>query len=223
MALKIKGNNNTMELQPGWEIVETQEDTLVATLTFKGPYAQRMAAPQRGALIPTGDPLYCHERRMKRLPLGLCEVRCDFIGILADPTPFRVEFPGGTGTEAIELHDQFEDFAGTADEPNEENGAKFDPETNEFIGFTAGPKRGMKSYYVPNTIVNVSYWTFRAPQPRRITREILASIPGLIVPSSVKDFLLIGMPFRQVGPLWGVTEQYLGSGPNGWDTDVYGR
>lgn len=221
MAVRIKGSNGSMELQPGWQIVDGQDDTLVASMVFKGPWTSRLDAPAKYAQIPTGDPLFCHERSTTRLPLGLCEVRCDFIGILQDPTPFKIEFPGGSGTEAIETHEDFEKFAGTPEAPNEENGATFDEETGEFIAFTSGDKRGLKSYYVPNTLVNVSYWTFRAPQPRRIAREIRSSIPGLIVPGSVKDFLLLSMPFRQVGPLWFVTEQYMGSGPNGWDRDIY--
>jgi len=217
----ITRGTSTLQLQNGWDLITAEDDTLRASLTYIGPFSSRLNAPRRGSRFPFGDPLICHETRISKLPLNKVKVTCDFIGIRSDPTPFRIEFPGGSGTEPIETHPDFVNFAGTAAAPNTANGAYFDPETGGFISFTKGPKRGIENYYVPNVLVNRSYWTWRIPQARRVAREIRGGIPGVVTPSSVKNFLLIGLPYRQVGALYAVTEQYLGSGERGWDRDIY--
>ncbi len=225
MALVIVGNDHTMKLQPGWELIEAEDDTLRASLDYVGPFTARLTTPKRGSAFPAGDPLVCHERRFKKLNNSTVKVTCDFIGIASDPTPHKIEYPGGSGTEPIETHPNFELFAGTPEAPL--NGAYFDPETGEFVGFAGGTttaeqkKRGVRTYFVPNVLVNVSYWTWRVPQARRVAREIRGGINGVITPGSVKNYLLIGLPYRQVGNLYAVTEQYMGSGENGWDTDIY--
>jgi hypothetical protein len=221
MALGIKGSDQTMKLQPGWEIIDAEDDTLRATLTYIGPWAQRLTTPRKYSTFPMGDPLVCYEVRYKRLPLEKAEVKCDFIGIRSDPTPFKIDFPGGSSEEAIETHERFEQFAGTPAAPNQDNGAVFDPVTSAFINFTEGSKRGVRSFISPNVIVNVSYWSWRVPRSRRVARDIVTSLQGVVKPASVKNFLLIGLPYRQVGSLYAVTEQWRGSGPNGWDRDIY--
>lgn len=222
MSLLKKGTLNELKPQPGWEIVESDDDTIRATLVYEGDWNLRSTAPTKGSRFPFTEPLVCFERRQKRLGTEKVEITCDFIGISSDPTPFKIEYPGGSATEAIETHPNFSRFAGTPQQPK--NGALFDPETEEFLGFTDPENRkyGTRSYYVPNVIVNVSYWSWRVPQARRIAREVKASLPNVLVPGSVKNFLLIGLPYRQVvGKLYAITEQWLGSGELGWDSDIY--
>lgn len=223
MPVRSKGNSSQPFLQKGWEIADMEDDTLRSTLTYEGPWNLRMAVPQKHSLFPMGDPLVCFEVRQTRLGLDKFRTSCDFIGIRFDPTPAKIDFPGGTCTEPIETHERFTEFAGTPSSPNTQNGAYFDPTSGEFVNFTSGTKRGLRSYYAPHTVVNRSYWTWRVPQARRIAREIVGGLPGVVVPSSVRNFLLIGLPYRQVGSLFAVTETWLGSGPNGWDRDIYGR
>ena len=102
------------------------------------------------------------------------------------------------------------------------NGARFDPATGEFLGFfdSSNDKFGVRSYIVPNVMVYLSYWTFRRPAVRNLM-SIESSLSGVIKPPNVKNWLLVGMPYREIGKLYQVTEQYMGSGSKGWDRDIY--
>lgn len=214
----VKRGNPALLLQQDWEIVEAEDNSLRATLIYKGDRTNESRAPRLNDRIFTGDPLFCFERRRQYNKLQLLTVQCDFIGIARDPTPYKTEFPGGSGTEPIESHPNFTLFAGTPENPKP--GVEFD-ENGVFLGFTTGSKRGITSYIVPDVRVNLNYWTFRVPNGKRITKEIASSLPGVTSNPTVRDYLLIGLVYRQFGQLYQVTEQWLGSGPLGWNREIY--
>jgi hypothetical protein len=217
MALVKRGDPSFL-LQADWEVTESEDNSMRATLMYKGDRANIKNAPRIRDRIFTGEPLFCFERRRIYNRLRCATVQCDFIGIERDPTPFRIEFPGGSGTEPIESHPNFSLLAGTAENPRP--GAVFN-EDGTFAGFTSGTKKGITSYIVPDVRVNINYWTFRVPNAKRITKEIAYSLPGVAANPTVLNYLLIGLVYRQFGVLYQVTEQWLGSGPLGWNREIY--
>jgi hypothetical protein len=142
-----------------------------------------------------------------------------YIGIVNDPTPFIIEHPGGNGQDPIESHPNFVDFAGTPAAPL--NGAEFDPVTNEFVGFTdvTNSLKGTKVYIVPSVMISTSFYTHYIPTLSNIAR--ITSFPPIPAPPNCRNFLLLGQPYRQIGNLYQVTNQYLGSGSDGWNTKIY--
>lgn len=178
-------------------------------------------------------------RRIIRQSAELSEIEVEYIGLTSDPTTPVVNYPGNSGLDPIETHPNFKQFAGDpATSPDQlsrwvgSNGAVFDPILDaegtenfgwEFVGFLdpAFTKYGVESYNVPNHIVYLTYLTFGRPRVSRVN-TIRSSLPRVRRPNGVKNWLCIGVPYQQIGPLYQVTEQWLGSGPNGWDTDIYG-
>jgi hypothetical protein len=217
MALEKRGDPSFL-LQKDWEVIEAEDNSLRATLLYRGDREFMVNAPRKNDRIFTGEPLFCFERRRVYKDKEIGHVQCDFIGIERDPTPYKVEFPGGSGTEPIESHPNFNVFAGTAANPKP--GTVFN-EDGTFAGFVSGSKKGITSYIVPDVRVNLNYWTFRVPNAKRITKEIATSLPGVTANPTVRDYLLIGLVYRQFGLIYQVTEQWLGSGPLGWNREIY--
>jgi len=103
------------------------------------------------------------------------------------------------------------------------NGAKFDDDTGEFLGFFDQSIKdlfGVMHYLVPSTMVSLTYWQSTVPSLNK-RMSIKSSISGFRKPTDVKNFLLLDIPYRQIGSFYQVTEQYLGSGPDGWSTKIY--
>lgn len=218
MAL-VKNGDPSLLMQPDWDLIEEEDYSLRATLMYKGDRVNEGKAPKIGDQIFNGLPLFCFSRRRVYNRLQQLTVQCDFIGIERDPSPYKVEFPGGSGTEPIESHPNFSLFAGTFANPKP--GSLFDEDTEEFRAFISGNKQGVTSYIVPDVRVNLNYWTFRVPQAKRITKEIATSLPGVVPNATVLNYLLTGLIYRQFGRLYQVTEQWLGSGARGWDRQIY--
>jgi hypothetical protein len=223
-TLKTKGNlrSRGLVIQPNRKIIEANDYSLTATVIFEADQANKAAFPHLLSSHPDDTRLLLHTREFTFLTTNRMQMVASYIGISMDPTPYVVQWPGNNGRDAIETHPNFEDFAGTSGD--EKNGAKFDEETGEFLGFfdSSVPEFfGVRSYIVPNPVVNITYWTYRTPQ---VSREgtIRSSTPsGVRKPSQVKDWLILGIPYRQVGALYQVTEQLMGSGPNGWSKEIY--
>ena len=217
----IKGTRIVVPIpQKDWTLEEDTDFHLTSTLIWEIDRDYKDLLPVLGSVHPYHPSLYAYRRRSVHTKLNKVACTLDYIGIEQDPTPPLIEFPGGTGEKPIDQHERFDQFAGDADNPL--NGAQFDPETEEVLNFTSGNKRGTRSYLSGEHIVHLSYWTFWVPDSRRLCREIVNDLPGVIKPDTVENYLLIGLPYRQVGPLYQVTEQWKGSGENGWDTDIYG-
>jgi hypothetical protein len=112
-------------------------------------------------------------------------------------------------------------LAGSQSDPK--NGAQFDNETGEFLGFfdpSIADLFGAEYYLSASTAVSLTYWQNSTPSLRR-RMSIVSSVPGFRKPSDCKNFLLLDFPYRQIGPFYQVTELYLGSGPNGWSKQLY--
>lgn len=219
-TLKKLGNPR-LAIQADWEVDEDENGLLTGTLTYEGDLAYAGSIPQIGQLHPYDYRLTCYKRNIKYLKASKVRGTLSYIGVSSDPTPFFIEHPGGSGQDPIETHPDFADFAGSPTTPA--NGAYFDPETSEFIGFTDPENSlfGTRSYIVPSVMVNLSFYTHYVPDLADVGRIYNWSIPNLQAPPNVRNFLLLGMPYRQIGNLYQITHQVLGSGPNGWNRKIY--
>lgn len=208
-------------LQPDSEITVDDYGVMRGTAVFEFPAA--LAPILTPALNISRHPkeprLTCYEVSLKYSKLQTAVATAQYIGLLYDPSLPKIEFAGGSGQDPIETHPDFVDFAGTPEDP--QNGATFDENTGEFIGFTEpGNFQGVRSYIVPSVIVNYSYYTSSAPSLASVGR-IFGGVPGFRRPPNVRNFLLVGMPYRQTANIYFVTEQYLGSGERGWNREIY--
>lgn len=220
MAL-VKTGSPLLKLQHGWTVDEDENGLVTGECTWEGDFAYRGTAPQKGSLHPYDYRLTCYRTRLKRLGADKCQVTLSYIGLSSDPTPRMIEHPGGSGQEPIETHPYFVDFAGTAAAPL--NGAYFDPESGEFVGFTdpESDLAGVRAYIVPSVMANVSYYSHYVPYLSNVGRIANFAPPNLYRPPNVRNWLLIGSPYRQIGNVFQTTLQLLGSGPNGWNRRIY--
>jgi len=208
-------------LQPDSEITVDDYGVMRGTAVFEFPSVLApILTPQLNLSRHPKEPrLTCYEVSLKYSKLQTAVATAQYIGLLYDPSLPKVEFAGGSGQDPIETHPDFADFAGTPDDPK--NGAVFDENTGEFRAF-AGQNSflGVNAYIVPSVIVNYSYYTSSIPSLGNVGR-IFNSVPGFNRPPNVRNFLLVGMPYRQTANIFFVTEQYLGSGRRPWNTRIY--
>lgn len=215
----VRLGNPFLQLQPGSTVDEDENGLLTGECSYEGDASLSFLYPV-GSLHPFDYRLTAYKRRLTRLPTGKCRITLSYIGITADPTPMFIEHPAGSSQEPIETHPDFSKFAGTASAPL--NGAVFD-ESGQFVGFTDPENKlaGVRAYIVPSVMVTLSYYTHYVPNISRVAKVSSLTIPDLIRPPNVRNFLLIGMPYKKIGNLFQVSQQLLGSGPNGWIRQIY--
>lgn len=211
---------NGLQIQPDRKIIGKNDGTLEGSIEWVVDRDNEHLLPQIYSAHPDDPRLLVYHQEIVRNMAGKSTLTCQYMGISSDPTPRIIQFPSASGQDPIETHENFGEFAGDKDNPM--NGARFDPATGEFLGFfdSSNDKFGVRSYIVPNVMVYLSYWTFRRPAVRNLM-SIESSLSGVIKPPNVKNWLLVGMPYREIGKLYQVTEQYMGSGSKGWDRDIY--
>jgi hypothetical protein len=219
MPLVIKGSLGAW-LQADSSISIDQDGLITGSASIDGDRASVIGSqPTIGQTRhPKDTRAVCTDFKLTYSKGGKAKIDANYFGIISDPTPIRIEFPGGSGQDPIETHPNFLQFAGTPQAPL--NGAIFDDEDGRFLGFGEGEFAGVTSYIIPNVIVNVSYYTYRLPNVDgvgKIAREVLP----FTRPKGVRNWLLIGMPYRQIGSFFYVTQQLLGSGPGGWNNRIY--
>lgn len=216
----VKKGSPLMTLQPGWTIDEDEHGLLTGECSWEGDaaYAGGILA---GGLHPYDPRLTGYRRRLTKLSTGKARVTIGYIGITADPTRMFIEHPGGSAQDPIETHPDFLEFAGSAAEPK--NGAVFDEDTGEFLGFMDPDytEVGTRSYIVPSVMVNLTYYSHFVPNINNAGRIYYFSVPDFVKPPNVRDFLLLGVPYKKIGNLYQITHQLLGSGPRGWNRKIY--
>lgn len=212
-------------LQPDSEITVDDYGVMRGTAVFEFPKdLAPILTPQLNLSRHPKEPrLTCYEVSLKYSKLQTCVATAQYIGLLYDPSLPKIEFAGGSGQDDIETHPDFFEFAGDVDNPI--NGAEFDQETGAFKAFTNYKDypefAGVEQYIVPSVIVNYSYYQSSAPSLAAVGR-VFGGVPGFRRPPNVRNFLLVGMPYRQVANIYFVTEQYLGSDQRGWSRTIYG-
>ena len=201
------------------------DGTIEASLTFAVDTGNEHLLPAINDKHPDDARLECYNKAITYGNLGMISCVCSYFGIAAaltsDPT---FDYQGGTSSEPIETHARFDSFAGTSAAPK--NGAVFEDDGSfkHFAGADAGTMLGVQYYLTPAVNVSVSYWTTVEPNlGKRMTiykepeigKDIFKRVPN------VKNYLLVDMPYRRVGNLYQVTEQYMGSGSRGFNETIY--
>lgn len=227
MATQIHGRitehySNGVAMQADRSIVEKNDGTLEGGIRFECDRAHIANLPGMGAAHADDSRLELYNRSITYHRMGKVSMEASYFGLVSSKTDPILSYTPNTDREAITTHERFVEFAGTKDNPK--NGARFDPETGEFLGFFDPSIEDLFAadfYFTPSTSVSLSYWQRNAPSLSR-RMSIRASVPGFRKPPDVKDFLLLDMPYRQVGSFYQVTELFLGSGPKGWSKTIYG-
>lgn len=224
--IKVKGRvteyySSGVVIQPNYALTEKNDGTIEGNVTFECDERYFGNLPQMKSAHPRESRCECYNRDITYLPLGKVRLVASYFGLVSGKTQPTISYAPNTDKEPIETHSDFESFAGTKDSPK--NGAMFDPETGEFLGFFDQSIKdlfGVMHYLVPSTMVSLTYWQSSVPSLTR-RMSIKSSIPGFRKPTDVRNFLLLDIPYRQIGSFYQVTEQYLGSGPDGWSTKIY--
>tara|TARA_B110000014_G_C20124850_1_gene598312 strand:+ start:2171 stop:2872 length:702 start_codon:yes stop_codon:yes gene_type:complete len=232
MARKIHGDGS-LTLQPGASVTDNDDGTIVGTASFIGD--ANSAAPGLGSGHPYNGSIQATSWQTEGLPNGTVKYTGSYFGVGNDTR--RVSYSAGVASEDIQLHPKFDKIAGTPESPK--NGAtwvkredELGEEYYEWLGFYndgEGSRNGDNSlvgvtnYLQPSGTVEVSYYTSRAPKPKRLA-TIHNTISGFSKPTGVKNFLLTDMPYRQIGrSFYQVTETYLASDEKGWNRNVYAK
>lgn len=211
---------NGVAIQPGYKLTEKDDGTIEGTVQFEADRNDIANFPQVGNAHPADSRCECYARELTYGKNGKVFLSASYFGLVSSKTDPVVNYTPNTDRDAIETHPDFATMAGTSASPN--NGAAFDAETEEFLGFfdSSNDLFGTRYYLRPSTMVSLSYWTRNRPTlKKRMT--IVTSVKGFRKPPDVKDFLLLDTPYRQIGSHYQVTELYMGSGPDGFNPTVY--
>lgn len=233
MSLNTKGNA-ALTIQPGAKVTENDDGTLTGVAVWEGGAENLASAPRIGSPHPFNQKLECTSYELEGLTLGRARYTASYFGISNDTR--RVSYTAGVASEDIQLHSDFEKFAGTPKNPI--GGArwlpKVDPESGEvyyeWLGFFNGENGadgdkdslvGTNNYLSPSGTVEVSYYTSREPKMKRLA-TIHNKVKGWRKPEGIKNLLLTDMPYRQIGRShYQVTETYLASDEKGWNPKLY--
>ena len=223
-----KGTTEGITLQAGSSYVIKNDGTIEASLTFVADKKYINELPNIDDGHPDNEQLRCYNKTTTYGNLDTVTCTCSYFGVETvseSKTEPIISYDGGVNNEPIVTHPRWDLIGGEPSAPL--NGAKYDEDTGEFIGFTgddAGDLLGVQYYLTPSSNFSMTYWTGRIPDLERRLKIIKdPEIGSKIFPRipTVKDFLLVDMPYRKVGNIYQVTEQYMGSGENGWNQQIY--
>ena len=222
----IKGNQiGGLIRQTGDTLTQLADGTWEAEVIYVCRWANLMyQAPLRNiARHPDFSPLICNGCKVNRLKPGLvCELHVSYRGFLgpAGVTPGNSieEIISSTSEQPIETHPKFvSDLGGKKGAVL--NKASFD-DNGRFLGFAADSTyAGAESYLVPSTI-------YRSTTPARSRPSDVGPV-GTIQDPPVgggqpgSNWLYTARTWRRDGGVYSVTEEYMLSGPKGWDPTIY--
>lgn len=226
MSLTIKGDiteyyADGVAIQPNFELEERDDGTIQGQVIFECDESKFNNLPQRGAYHPREPRCQMYNRVLTYLPLRKIRLTATYFGLVSKTTEPVISYTPNTNQEPVTAHPDFATFAGDVNAPL--NGAAFDQDTGEFLGFfdqTVTDLFGVQYYLTPATLLSRTYWTSEVPKPGR-RMKIVPSIKGFIKPADVKEFMILDFPYRQIGAFYQITELIMGSGPNGFSRTLY--
>lgn len=225
MARVKKGDALTDAImQPDRSIVEKNDGTLEGSITFKSDDVENF--PDIDDLHPDDDRLECYNKTITYNANGLITCQASYFGII--PSVYQISYTGGSNSDPIETHKNFTaSIGGSADLPK--NDASFDDDTGEFLGFPTGDLQGVQYYLTSSNTLTISYWMDDTPNldavmsvvsnPQTVAGRVVVN--PLALPTLVKNWLMVAIPVRRVGNFYQVTEQWMGSGEDGWKPLIY--
>lgn len=131
---------------PGFSLTEKNDGTIEGNVTFETDLANFANLPRMGSSHPRESRCECYNRDITYLPLQKVQLVASYFGLISSKTAPILSYTPNTDKEPIETHPLFEDFA------TPENGATFDEETGEFLGFMDKAIKdlfGARHYLVP--------------------------------------------------------------------------
>jgi len=226
MALKKKGRiteyyADGVAIQPNYSLTEKNDGTIEGQVVFICDIERFANLAQMGSVHPREPRCELYNREITYLGLERVQMTGSYFGLVTSKTDPIISYTPNTNQEPITAHPDFESFAGTVDTPL--NGATFDSDTGEFLGFydqTITGLYGVSFYLTPATLLSRTYWTQNVPTLQNRMKRV-STIPGFRKPPDCKEFLILDYPYRQIGSFYQVTEQIMGSGPNGFSTILY--
>lgn len=212
--------SNGVALQPNYALTYKDDGSIEGTVVYEADIADVGNLPNIGSPHPRESKCELYAKQITYAKNNKVVMTGSYFGIVAKETDPVLTTTTNADRLPIELLEHFSELGGTSGTPL--NGAKFDPETGEFLGFFDPSKDlfGTQYFFSPSVQVSLSYWTRKVPELDQLM-TIHAKIPGYKAPPNVKDFLLIGQPYRQIGTHYQITKNFLGSGPNGWNPNIY--
>lgn len=210
-------------MQPDRRLIEKDDGSIEGTIVFECDRSNVANMPRKGSQHPDDSRCELYAREFTYLKLGKVRMVGSYFGIDGPETDPVLSCSTDLDRLPIVLHPDFKtDLGGSSASPL--GGAQFDTETGEFLGFfdSTGDLFGVEYFFEASCQVSLSYWTRKVPTFKRLM-SIQDSIRKFKKPDGVKNFLLVGSPYRQVGTHYQVTETYLGSGPGGWNPRIYNR
>jgi hypothetical protein len=224
MSLTIKGSiGQGIVLQPNYSLTEKNDGTIEGQCVFECDVSALNNLPQMNAPHPRDGRCEIYNREITYMGLRKIRMVASYFGLIADKTEAIINYTPSTSQDPVTSHPDFNTFAGTPQVPNTGNGARFDPESGQFLGFFNPAIKdlfGAEFYLVPTTLLSRTYWQREVPSlGKRMSRR--TTIEGFRKPEDVAEFLIIDYPYRQVGNFYQITEQIMGSGPNGFSKILY--
>ncbi len=235
-----KGNELTRAVaQPDRSVTENADGTMEGVVTWiidAGSVSPQDASQLAATLLPKvggacsqctpgeqhpDDPrLECYERTVEFGAGNIITCVASYFG-LWEPSRTLIEYKGSVTALPITRHPNWESDISLS--------AVLDP-LGSFLGFdgfdtTEGDYRnlyGTREYLAAGTSITLTYWMETQPSAKTIGVIYTPTEgDGLPAVTGVKDFLIVNQSYRQIGNFYQVSEEYLGSGAEGWNSIIY--
>ena len=232
MSATVIGNQlEGLVRQPGSTIIQRDDGTWEGTVEFICRWSLALdLAPQRNvASHPDFPGLLCKGCQIVQMkPSLVAKLTATYRGIVGgqegDPPPSEdfnstEEVITSMSEAPIETHPNFvTQIGGTAAAPL--NDAIFD-ENGEFKGWKATSQfRGIESFLIPSTAYRKTTPTRSRPTSVGAVGSIVSPGIGSNVPGA--NWLFTCRSWRRDGGVYEVSEEYMLSGPGGWNSIIYG-
>lgn len=222
----VKGNQILGLVRKSGDTLTQQSDgTWLSECYYTCRWADvvRLSPLRNVAHHPDFPQLICNSCYTKRLiPGTFAEMRVTYRGFFGDPYRLgqdtsKDELSSGLSEEPIETHPDFITvLAGTLG--HELNDAEFNAD-GSFKQFKLTSKyAGVKSYKVPTVV-------YRSVRPTNFAPAdvgnvgVISSAP--VAAPSGRNWLYAGKTWSRDGGVYTVNEEWILSGPRGWDSDIY--
>ena len=173
-----------------------------------------------GDTHPDDGRLECYERTVEYGAGNIITCVASYFG-LWEPSRTIIEYKGSVTALPITRHPNWETDLSL--------NAVLDP-LGLFLGFDGFDETtddyknlyGTREYLAAGTSITISYWMETQPLPKTIGVIYTPTEgDGLPTVAGVKDFLIVNQSYRQIGSFYQVSEEYLGSGEEGWNSIIY--
>lgn len=226
---QIRDNLSRLIRQPGGDsLTQDQDGVLVATVVYKCDWNQVLSLMPRRyrSQHPDFSNLYCDTVTASRESPGIAVLTVTYTGADASDGSFGAdgedtitELSVGLSQEPIEVHPDFQDWAGTPDSPV--TGAEWDDD-GFFKGFTQDNELnlfGVTNYLEPTGTFRRSYVT--STQPSAVSVGAIDTPTGAPTMGGGRNWLTAGMRWIRSGGVYRVSEEWISSARGGWNGNIY--